>query len=239
VIRKTLDWADEAAFRAQVPDNMRAGVEMWNSTFKMPYHYYRRELKRIAQLNLARIQGAVCVALGEIPEGAVAVPVDDDDWFAPWLAQVLEKSMDNHLGCFWHRRFLEVATTLPHRLGMVRRALFPDTRGRWFCTTNNYAVVYGPRTADLLNSHTRASQWFLAHPSEVFEIGQSLSLMNRSLASTTHLYSHLRLSRALLLRKHRRYLKRYEKPAPHDLAWCEPYLAMLRELHSRLHPRAT
>jgi hypothetical protein len=235
VIRKTLDWADEAAFRAQIPDNMRAGVELWNSTFNMPYHHYRCELKRIAQLNLARIQGAACVSQSEIPEGAVAVPVDDDDWFAPWLAQALERSMGDHLGCSWHRRFLEVATTLPHRLGMIRRALFPNTRGRWFCITNNYAVVYGPRTADLLNSHTRATQRFLAHPSEVFQIGQSLSLMNRTLASTTHLY--LRPSRALLLRKYRRYLKLYARAAPSDLKWCEPYLEMIRDLQARLHPR--
>ena len=58
VIRKTLDWANEAAFRAQIPEEMRAGIEMWNATFNMPYHQYRSELKRIAQLNLAGIQGA-------------------------------------------------------------------------------------------------------------------------------------------------------------------------------------
>jgi hypothetical protein len=235
VIRKTLDWADEAAFRAQIPDEMQAGIETWNATFEMPYNLYRCELKRIAQLNLTRIPGAACVAQKEIPEGAVTVPVDDDDWFAPGMAEALEKSMRGHSGCYWPSRFLEVPISLPHRFGLIRKALFPSTKPRWLCTTNNYAVVYGPKTSDLLNSHVRASQWFLAHASDVIRIGQSLSLMNRTLASTTQLRS--RPSCALLLRKHRRYLQVYKKPAPADLKWCEPYLEMIRDLQTRLHPR--
>jgi len=235
VIRKTLDWANEALFRAQLPDEMRAGIETWNTTFDMPYHRYRCELKRIAQLNLASLPGTACVSQKEIPEGAVAVPADDDDWFAPGLAEALEKSLGEHLGCYWPSRFLEVPISLPHRLGLIRRTLFPSTKPRWLCTTNNYAVVYGPKTAGLLNSHVRASQWFLAHPSDVIHIGQPLSLMNRTLASTTQLRS--RPSRALLRRKHRRYLKLYQKPAPADLAWCGTYLSMLRDLQARLHPR--
>lgn len=235
VVRRTLDWADEAAFRAQIPDEMRAGIETWNATFEMPYHQYRCELKRIAQFNLARVQRAACVAQKDIPEGAVAVPVDDDDWFAPGLADLLEKSTGDHSGCFWPSRFLELPISLPHRLGLIRKRLFPSTRPRWLCTTNNYAVVYGPTTADLLNSHVRASKWFLAHPSDVIRIVQPLSLMNRTLASTTQLRSCP--SRALLLRKHRRYRKLYQRPAPSDLEWCEPYLVMMRELQTRLHPR--
>ena len=235
VIRKTLDWADEAAFRAQIPDEMRAGIETWNATFEMPYHLYRCELKRIAQLNLTHIRGAACVAQKDIPEGAVAVPVDDADWFAPGMAEALEKSMSDRSGCYWPSRFLEAPISLPHRLGLIRRALLPSTKPRWLCTTNNYAIVYGPKTADLLNSHVRASQWFLAHPSDVIRMGQPLSLMNRTLASTTQLRS--RPSRALLLRKHRRYLKIYERPAPAELKWCEPYLEMIRDLQARIHPR--
>ena len=235
VLRKTLDWADEAAFRAQIPDEVRDGIEMWNRTFEMPYHQYRCGLKRIAQLNLSRIPGTASVSQREIPEGAVAVPVDDDDWFSPELAVTIEKSVGDHSGCYWPSRFLEVPISWPHRLGLLRRTLFPATRPRWLCTTNNYAVVYGPETSDLLISHVRASRWFLAHPSKVVHIGQPLSLMNRTLASTTQLRS--RPSRALLLRKHRGYLKLYQRPAPPDLAWCEPYLAMIRILQAQLQPR--
>ena len=62
---------------------MRAGSELWNAAFDMPYHLFRRELRHIAERNLARIQGVLCVTRQEIPAGAVAVSVDDDDWFAP------------------------------------------------------------------------------------------------------------------------------------------------------------
>ena len=67
-IRKTLDWREEKAFQDQIPDNMRAGIALWNATFDMPYHLFRYELKRIAQCNLSRIEGALCVPPQEIHE---------------------------------------------------------------------------------------------------------------------------------------------------------------------------
>jgi len=66
-------------------------------------------------------------------------------------------------------------------------------------------------------------------------IGQPPSLMNRSLASMTQLRSQP--SRALLLRKHRRYGSLYAKSAPADLPWCKPYSAMMFELHAQLRLR--
>ncbi len=59
VVRKTTDWDNEATFRAQIPEGFEKVVEVWNATFTMPYHLFRRELKRIAQLSLSRIPGAV------------------------------------------------------------------------------------------------------------------------------------------------------------------------------------
>ena len=236
VVRRTVDWGDEAAFNAQIPENMRAGVALWNETFVMPYHLFRRELRRIAACNLSRVEGARCVPREAVPEGALAVPVDDDDWFAPGLARVIETSLGGgHSGCYWPSRFLELPISFGHRLGLIRRALFPGTPPRWLCTTNNYAVRMAPDTAPLINGHIQATRWFLANPSAVLAIGQPLSLMNRTLASITQLRS--RPSRALLLRKHRGYQRLYTKPAPPDLAWCEPYLAMMRDLTAELRPR--
>ncbi len=234
-VRKTLDWTDETSFRAQIPQEVRAGIELWNKTFRMPYHHYRAELKRIAQLNLSRIQGAIVGSPGDVPDGAIAVPVDDDDWFSPDLAKTLENGWDDRMGCYWPSRFLEVPISFPHRLGLIRKFLFPSTKPRWLCTTNNYAVRYCPETADLVRSHIRASRWFLSHPSDIAKIGTPLSLMNRTLASMTQLRSEP--SRALLLRKYRRYRKLYAGPAPSDLSWCEPCLDRLRDLHAQLRPR--
>ncbi len=235
MIRKTVDWGDEAAFRAQIPEKMRYGIELWNTTFNMPYHLFRQELKRIAQRNHSQIKNAIYASHQEIPVGSVAVPVDDDDWFSPDLAQVLKRSMADHTGCYWLSRFLQVPISFWHQLNLIQRTLFPRWRPNRLCTSNNHAIVYGPETADLLNGHIRATRWFLEHPSAVVRIEKTLSLQNRSLASITQLQS--RPSRAILLYKYRRYGKLYRMPIPPNLAWCEPYLAMMRDLHAELRPR--
>jgi hypothetical protein len=236
VVRRTTDWGDEATFRAQIPAGFEEVVETWNATFNMPYHLFRRELKRIAQLNLSRVPGAVCVRREEVPEYGVVVPTDDDDWFSPRLAEVLEKNIDGrHAGYYWPSKFIEVPIHLPHQLGLIRRAIFPRTRPKWLCTTNNYAVVFRGETAALASSHIQASNWFVGHPTAVKRIGEPLSVMNRSLASRTALRS--RPSRAALVRKFRRYEKLYRRPLSPELSWCQPYVAMMGDLMAQLRLR--
>jgi hypothetical protein len=236
VVRATVDWNDEAAFNAQIPAQVRPGIEAWNATFQMPFHIYRRELKRIAGLSLARVEGATCVPAQDVPAGALAVPVDDDDWFAPALGRVLQGYLaGGQAGYSWPSRFLEVPISTSHRLGLLGRRIFPQRPPRWLCTTNNYAVVYGPETADLLNGHIRATNWFLAHPQAVRRLDEPLSLMNRTLASTTQLRS--RPSPAILRRKFHAYSKLYDQPPAVDLAWSAAYVQMMRELHSELRLR--
>lgn len=236
VVRATLDWNDEAAFNAQIPAQVRPGVEAWKATFEMPYHIYRRELKRIAGHSLARVQDAACVPAQEVPRGALAVPVDDDDWFAPELGRVLQGHLaGGHAGYSWPSRFLEVPISTSHRLGLLARRILPQRPPRWLCTTNNYAVVYGPDTADLLHGHIRATNWFLAHPQLVRRLEEPLSLMNRTLASTTQLRSQP--SPAVLRRKFHAYSTLYHQPPPVDLPWCAPYVEMMRELHAELQLR--
>lgn len=236
VVRQTTDWGDEATFRAQVPERVRPAVELWNATFQMPYHLFRRELKRIAQLSWLRIAGAAIVAPEDVPGGALAVPTDDDDWFSPRLAEVLEQSVDGrHAGYYWPSQFIEVPISLPHRLGLMRRAIFPRTPSKWLCTTNNYAVVMGADTAPLVDNHMRASRWFVAHPNAVARLGEPLSVMNRTLASQTSLWSGP--SRSALIRKFRRYQQLYRGTLPPTLSWCEPYVAMMIELMDQLRFR--
>ena len=66
-------------------------------------------------------------------------------------------------------------------------------------------------------------------------IGDRLSLMNRTLASQTSFWSVK--SQRDLIRKFHRYQKLYERPLAADLAWCEPYVAMMRNLMSELKVR--
>src|SRR5262249_10505011 len=147
------------------------------------------EVRRIAESNLARVENAAVLPWDEIPDGALVAPVDDDDWFAPDLARALERAYDAQtLGYFWTSSFLEVPIDLGHRLGLLRRTLFPSTPPRWICTTNNYAVVKHRDAKPLLEKHTVASAHFAGvDAGRVRRLDGRLSVMNRTLASQTSL----------------------------------------------------
>ncbi|MBI3769726.1 MAG: hypothetical protein HY271_14730 [Deltaproteobacteria bacterium] len=87
-------------------------------------------------------------------------------------------------------------------------------------------------TAPLIDSHVEASRWFVAHPHEVKRLGEPLSVMNRTLASMTSLRSIP--SRFGLIRKFRRYKRLYRRALAAELSWCEPYVAMMRDLMDEL-----
>lgn len=89
-LRRTVDWGDEPAFRAQLDPAFAPKVNAWNATFPLPYHLFRQELRWIAQANLEKVEGAVLCRWEEVPEGALVAPVDDDDWFAPHLVEVIK-----------------------------------------------------------------------------------------------------------------------------------------------------
>jgi hypothetical protein len=236
VVRQTTDWTNETAVRAQLPEGFVYAVGLWDATFLMPYHAFRQELKRIAGLSLSRVAGAGVVPKAEVPADGIVVPTDDDDWLAPGLGTALEGALDERCaGYYWPSAFLEVPISLAHQLGVYRRAVFPGTRPKWLCTTNNYAVRMSPSTAPLIESHVRASRWFVSNQSDVKRLSDRLSVMNRTLASQTSFRS-VKSQRALL-RKCRRYRHLYLRPAPPHLAWCEPYVAMMRDLMDALRPR--
>ena len=184
----------------------------------------------------SRVAGAACVALEEVPAGGVVVPTDDDDWFSPRLASALAAGLDDtRVGYHWPSRYLEVPIDLRHRLGRLRRVLFPSTPPQWICTTNNYAVLLRPETVPLVTSHRTASRWFVAHPEAVKAMAEPLSIMNRTLASRTTLALRSPVSRSGLLRKHRRYERLYRRALAPELSWCEPYVASMRALMEELH----
>lgn len=238
-VRQTLDWGDEEAFRAQLEPTFRRRAEIWNQTFEMPFHLFRSEVKRIAQLNLSRVTGAVCADWDEVPEGGLVVPVDDDDWFSPDLGEVLERERDRRtIGYRWTTSFVEVAYDYKRRMHLIRRRVL-GSPPKLTCTTNNYAIVKGPGMEPLYMGHVQASEWFDARtPGDTKTIDRHLSLTNRTLGSKTSMrYKQSTLSRSELVRKHRRYRRLYGRaPAP-ELAWCRPYLEMMAELMDRLRVR--
>lgn len=240
--RASLDWSDEAAFWAQVPARFKPRAELWNATLSMPFHLFRHRVKQIAELNLSRVENMARVPWDEIPEGARVVPVDDDDWFAPNLAEVLEREWDAEQGISWTSSWIGVTSVLEHRLHLMRKALLPFTRSYMTCESNNYGMVKRPGVKPLLAEHAVACGWFDGDGREsVRRISERLSVNNRSLGSQTSLRPTPRsgeIDRARLLRRLRRYKRLYRRrPWGRGLDWCRPYLAMMAELMDELEPR--
>jgi hypothetical protein len=239
-VRATTNWEDEETFRAQLAADLEPKVDVWNETFTMPFHLFRHRLRQIAKLNHSRVENAVCADWDTIPEGGLVVPVDDDDWFDPELGGVLETAYEPPArGCYWTSSFFEVPIHFPHRLGLIRRRIFPGTRPKFVCTTNNYAMVKGPGARDLLEGHVQASHWLEnEEPGALTRIERRLSAMNRTLASRTSLaVGRPSITRSQLIRKFHKYRKLYDRVNVPELAWAAPYLAMMSDLMAELRIR--
>jgi hypothetical protein len=240
-VRQTVDWQDEQAFVAQLDPRFTPKVELWNETFGIPYHHFRHRVREIAQLNLSRVEGARCADWEEIPQGALVIPIDDDDWLAPNAVEVLSREFDPGVpGYRWIASWIEIPTTLGHRIYLIRRRILPWSPEKWVCSSNNYAIVKDADTKPLLASHLRASRWVESAAAEsVKRIDRRLSLINRTLASQTALlHPSPSLSRSQLIRRFRRYKTLYDRPTSPELAWSRPYRALMSELMDRLRLRA-
>jgi len=240
-IRQTTNWANEAEFWSQLPTEFKPTIQVWNQSFNIPYHLFRQRLREISRINIAAVQNTACLDWKDVPEGALVLPVDDDDWFAEDLGIVLEKARDHQRpGYRWESSFLEVPINFGHRLYLLKRWLF-RTPPMWICTTNNYAILKSDQSEPLFRSHIRASEWFLSHPADVKELGSGLSVMNRTLASRTSL-ALMRpetckpIRKKTLLRKYWQYRALYRRPLGMELAWCGPYVRMMDDLMNELLP---
>ena len=237
VVRRTVDWGDEAAVNAQLPPNVAPYVQLWNDTFALPYHEYRRRLKEIAHANHEAVEGAKTSMWDDVPAGSLVLPVDDDDWFAPWAATRLLEHVDQsrYLGYRWPARFLEVHFNLLHPISAWAQLRVPGWAPKHFCATNNYAISRNPELRVCLENHVAASRTFLASRRRVCTLKEHLSLMNRSLGSTTTFTLGMgRPDRELLLDRYRRYAELYRKPPRGRLAWAAPQIDAMSSLMAAL-----
>lgn len=242
-MRKTLDWLDEDVFWAEVDPRVRPRAELWNETFNIPYHRFRHRVRQIAELNHSRVEGAVPSEWDDIPDGALVLPVDDDDWFSPDAARILESEVEPDVrGYLWASRWIEVPTTPGHRLYLIRRRLLPWTPPKWICTTNNYGMLKDPDAKPMLAHHVIASEWFESRvrngtAAGVKRIDRELGVANRTLASMTSLRvlaPRQPFDRPQLVRKFRRYKRLYREFEAPGLDWCRPYVAMMADLMDEL-----
>jgi hypothetical protein len=241
-IRRTCDWNDEEAFLAQVDERFEDRLALWNETFAMPYHRFRARVFEIAQDNLAQVRGATVAEWDEIPEGALVMPTDDDDWFAPHAAETLERVQRPGIQAYvWEPTFAETPMWFGHRVYLARRRLIPWWAPRWSCSTNTYAMPKSDHNLAALEFHGTASERVdTAAPGEVLTLPDRISVINRTIASRTQLGAGDRKhpsTKAEMLRKHARYRRRYRRLDLSRTPWAEPYVARMAELTEELEPR--
>ena len=238
-VRATMDFDDEEAFRGQLLPRLREPIALWDATFEMPWRVFRSRLRGIARGNLERIEGAQIATWDGIPEGALVLPCDDDDWFRPDVAAVVEEAMQPGMaGLRWRSSFLEVPRDFRHLLGTYRRQV-KGYRRQFLCTTNNHALFASEASKPLMIDHMQASEWVATQPpDDVPFLRERMSLQNRTIASQTSLVpQRTTIGRRHLLRKLGRYRRLYARPLPADLAWAQPYAdqvgALMEELRLR------
>jgi len=241
-IRRTCDWNDEQAFLAQVEPDFEDLLELWNETFDMPYHRFRARLFEIAQANFAEVRGATVAEWDEIPEGALVLPTDDDDWFAPHAAETLERVQRPAVKTYvWEASFAETPMWFGHRIYLARRVLVPWWAPRFTCSTNTYAMPRSEDSLPLLGDHMVASDLVDgADASDLVTLPDRLSLVNRTIASKTQLGAGDRKrssTRAEMLRKLARYRRLYRRTDLSRTPWAKPYVAQMAELTEELAPR--
>lgn len=241
-VRATVDWLDEDAFWAQVAPRFKPRAELWNEVLDMPFHVFRHRVKEIAVWNLSHVRGATVVgAWDEIPDGARVLPVDDDDWFAPDLAEILDREWSDALGVHWNPFWLGIPSDLGHYMYATRRRLFPFTAPHWTCDTNNYGLVKNPQARQLAVNHSHATEWFDGPGRDrVRKIAGRLSINNRTLGSQTSLRPTIRrgeLNRTRLLRRLARYKRLYRRRPPGRPSWASRYVDRMADLMDELEPR--
>ena len=243
-IRAGLPWDDEEAAMAELRPDLQYHAAAWNETFNISYQRFRHRVSEIARENRSRVQGAKTATWDEIPENALVMPVDDDDWFAPDAAETLKTEHDPRARVYlWPSRWVEVPLHLGHRFHLFRRRLLPWTPPRFVCTTNNYAMVKDGETRPLLGDHAVASEWVkprLKAGKTIRRIDRELSVANRTLGSQTTLMAVNRnrpARRKDLLRRFGAYRRLYEQPLSEPPQWAQPYLEQMKSLMAELRPR--
>lgn len=234
-LRKTVDWSDEAAFRAQLDPTFAAKVEVWNTTFRLPYHHFRHELRQIAQANHEQVVGAMLSSWEQVPHGALVAPVDDDDWFAPQMARVITATATPDLaGLLWKQSVLERPINRGHWLRLLLRRWIPGLKPRWLCATNSYVIRKGFVDPRCFHSHVAASRWFPAQPAGHTRVfAEQLSVHNRSLGSITALnYRKPTISADWLRRRQRSYVQLYKEhlAAASGQRWALPWVRRMEQL---------
>lgn len=185
-IRRTANWKDVAGYRARLIAGFVPHINEWDATFYITYREFRAAVAEITMANLKAVRGGVIAPYEEIPEGAIVMPCDDDDWTAPHAAEILAESFATHHDrAVWTQSVLQVPLDWMHALKIRAGKIWPPLHPpRWFCSTNNYALRKRPENFNFFMSHTLASKEWTTDPG-LLRLQRRLTLQNRNPASKT------------------------------------------------------
>lgn len=239
-LRETIDWSNESTVNAQLIPAFRPKLQAWNNTFNIPYHLFRTRLKQITLSNLSQINTAKLIDTDPPTSSATIIPIDDDDWLSPHIAQHLNQHHSpNAQGYYWTRYVLEARPQrnplqwlLPNR----NRPISQPQHDRWTCGTNNYAIHTTNNWLELFNHHRAASRYFDTHPDNIQYIPQILSVQNRNLSSQTVLgHRGPMIGPIKLRRRYHRYKRLYNNLIlPPNLNWMQPCINQMAQLMNEL-----
>jgi SAM-dependent methyltransferase len=260
-VRTNIDWrtmTEEAFLRqedvsnsaramsAEQKERFLAAIRLWNRTFGMSYFAYRQRLKEIAELSWTRIRNLDAIvrvpnlmpALDAL-ERYIVLPVDDDDWFHPDVADVLRQHWRPNVDAFHWPDVLYRPVPFQDRFDQpVHQERLGVRRWDSDFATNGYALTragLGKCKAELrrrvLAFHWSAGKTFHSTGFERSFIDRPLSASNKSLASCTNL--NCMTDRATLLRNVPHLSKRTTGISP-TLEWTADYVARTEDLNAEL-----
>ena len=125
-IRRTADWKDTAGYRARLIAGFVPHVNAWDATFRTCYQEFRAAIADITMDSLRAVRGAVIAPYDDVPEGAIVMPCDDDDWTAPMRLKFWRSSLPVLMPVrFGLRQFCRFRST-----GCMRSKSAPARSGR-------------------------------------------------------------------------------------------------------------
>lgn len=260
-VRTNIDWGglteetflkqeqESNSVRGMTEDQKREflrAIRLWNRTFALSYFAYRQRLKEIAELNWTRMQNLDLVVrrqdlfsvldwLGH----CIVLPVDDDDWFHPDVANVLRRHWRPDIDAFHWPDGLYRSVPFQDRFDQPtnqQRLVVRHWPGDF--ATNDYALTQsglrrcGPQEKHrVLAFHWAAGKAFHRSGVNRCYLDRPLSASNKSLASATNLKALV--DRSLIVRNVPHLLRRTTNIPP-PLQWATDYVALTENLNRAL-----
>jgi hypothetical protein len=256
VLRASPDWLrfdlDESrefcGSRGMPEDLVVRYADRWQRTFGQDYREFRHEMKEIALASIAACRNCRFLTgrdqLKEPADEDLIVFMDDDDWLAPHLFEILRAGHTPHDGFLWGSiflgKFLVDRPGLPVGSPALHLRALDDA-----VNTNNYAVTgrsLKRLTVPKVFEHRHAQRQLNAGDFAPQRISHYLSCANKHPCCTMWPLRNLQVPN--FLDRLRETVSDYESAlraieVSPDIRWIDPYLRQLRAVVAKCLGAAT